>query len=64
MSRQRFPEGEARTEKLFTQMRPAERAALDAVAEGQCRSRSSVIRAAVLQYTRQHQADNQAADRA
>lgn len=55
MARHRFPEGEARSEMLYTLVRPRERDALDAVAAGQGRSRSHVIRQAVLQYTSQHQ---------
>ncbi len=45
---------------LFTLMRPRERDELDAVAAGQGRSRSHVIRQAVLQYTSQHHDDHHA----
>ena len=62
MPRHRLPEGEARTETLYTLVRPRERDAVDVVAAEQGRTRSHVVRQAVLQYVQHHDHDKAAAD--
>ena len=54
MPRQRLAVGEARSAMVFTLVKPRERDALDAVAEGQGQTRSSCIRQAVLRYVECH----------
>ena len=50
MARAKLPRGQARTETILTMLTPAEKKAVDRVAKQRDRTRSSVVRAALLEF--------------